>query len=82
MAKSAPGRHLRRHGLEVLLVRAAGHDFVDGEFPEGDFFWISALKEARSRSSMAHWPGSTWAPCARDSLRTQPDFIIFLSILI
>lgn len=21
----------------------AGHDFVDGEFPEGDFFWISAL---------------------------------------
>mmetsp|Transcript_140938 Transcript_140938/g.450669 ORF Transcript_140938/g.450669 Transcript_140938/m.450669 type:complete len:374 (-) Transcript_140938:63-1184(-) len=23
----------------------AGHDFVDGEFPEGDFFWISALKE-------------------------------------
>mmetsp|Transcript_47319 Transcript_47319/g.86922 ORF Transcript_47319/g.86922 Transcript_47319/m.86922 type:complete len:355 (+) Transcript_47319:41-1105(+) len=22
----------------------AGHDFVDGEFPEGDFFWISALK--------------------------------------
>ena len=24
----------------------AGHDFVDGEFPEGDFFWISALNEA------------------------------------
>merc|ERR1740121_2632618 len=24
----------------------AGHDFVDGEFPEGDFFWISALREA------------------------------------
>ncbi|CAJ1337363.1 unnamed protein product, partial [Effrenium voratum] len=24
----------------------AGHDFVDGEFPEGDFFWISALQEA------------------------------------
>jgi len=23
----------------------AGHDFVDGEFPEGDFFWISALRE-------------------------------------
>lgn len=23
----------------------AGHDFVDGEFPEGDFFWISALQE-------------------------------------
>ena len=22
-----------------------GHDFVDGEFPEGDFFWISALEE-------------------------------------
>lgn len=22
----------------------AGHDYVDGEFPEGDFFWISALK--------------------------------------
>jgi len=22
----------------------AGHDFVDGEFPEGDFFWISALR--------------------------------------
>mmetsp|Transcript_27013 Transcript_27013/g.62390 ORF Transcript_27013/g.62390 Transcript_27013/m.62390 type:complete len:354 (-) Transcript_27013:55-1116(-) len=22
----------------------AGHDFVDGEFPEGDFFWISAIK--------------------------------------
>eukprot|EP00927_Polykrikos_kofoidii_P063417 TRINITY_DN58221_c0_g1_i1.p1 TRINITY_DN58221_c0_g1~~TRINITY_DN58221_c0_g1_i1.p1 ORF type:complete len:406 (-),score=69.25 TRINITY_DN58221_c0_g1_i1:112-1329(-) len=24
----------------------AGHDFVDGEFPEGDFFWISALSAA------------------------------------
>merc|ERR1719265_649195 len=24
----------------------AGHDFVDGEFPEGDFFWISAIREA------------------------------------
>eukprot|EP00440_Ansanella_granifera_P061777 gb/GFBE01066975.1/.p1 GENE.gb/GFBE01066975.1/~~gb/GFBE01066975.1/.p1 ORF type:complete len:369 (+),score=62.99 gb/GFBE01066975.1/:1-1107(+) len=23
----------------------AGHDFVDGEFPEGDFFWISALEQ-------------------------------------
>merc|ERR1712228_746380 len=23
----------------------AGHDFVDGEFPEGDFFWISALRQ-------------------------------------
>jgi len=23
----------------------AGHDFVDGEFPEGDFFWLSAMKE-------------------------------------
>jgi len=23
----------------------AGHDYVDGEFPEGDFFWISALKQ-------------------------------------
>jgi hypothetical protein len=23
----------------------AGHDFVDGEFPEGDFFWITALRE-------------------------------------
>eukprot|EP00429_Kryptoperidinium_foliaceum_P105076 CAMPEP_0176255714 /NCGR_PEP_ID=MMETSP0121_2-20121125/37181_1 /TAXON_ID=160619 /ORGANISM="Kryptoperidinium foliaceum, Strain CCMP 1326" /LENGTH=358 /DNA_ID=CAMNT_0017595545 /DNA_START=8 /DNA_END=1084 /DNA_ORIENTATION=+ len=23
----------------------AGHDYVDGEFPEGDFFWISALHE-------------------------------------
>eukprot|EP00928_Gymnodinium_smaydae_P047173 TRINITY_DN3146_c1_g1_i1.p1 TRINITY_DN3146_c1_g1~~TRINITY_DN3146_c1_g1_i1.p1 ORF type:complete len:395 (-),score=77.95 TRINITY_DN3146_c1_g1_i1:258-1442(-) len=22
----------------------AGHDFVDGEFPEGDFFWIAALR--------------------------------------
>lgn len=22
----------------------AGHDFVDGEFPEGDFFWVSALR--------------------------------------
>lgn len=22
----------------------AGHDFVDGEFPEGDFFWLSALQ--------------------------------------
>lgn len=27
----------------------AGHDFVDGEFPEGDFFWISALEEALPR---------------------------------
>merc|ERR1740121_1526915 len=24
----------------------AGHDYVDGEFPEGDFFWKSALREA------------------------------------
>jgi len=24
----------------------AGHDYVDGEFPEGDFFWISALRQA------------------------------------
>jgi len=23
----------------------AGHDYVDGEFPEGDFFWLSAMKE-------------------------------------
>jgi hypothetical protein len=23
----------------------AGHDFVDGEFPEGDFFWLSAIRE-------------------------------------
>jgi hypothetical protein len=23
----------------------AGHDFVDGEFPEGDFFWKSALQQ-------------------------------------
>jgi len=23
----------------------AGHDFVEGEFPEGDFFWISGLQE-------------------------------------
>jgi len=22
----------------------AGHDFVDGEFPEGDFFWLAALQ--------------------------------------
>jgi hypothetical protein len=23
----------------------AGHDYVDGEFPEGDFFWLSAMRE-------------------------------------
>ena len=25
-----------------------GHDFVDGEFPEGDFFWLAALQAARA----------------------------------
>lgn len=31
----------------------AGHDFVDGEFPEGDFFWISALREVLPEVSAA-----------------------------
>merc|ERR1719265_907968 len=29
----------------------AGHDFVDGEFPEGDFFWVSALREVLPTAS-------------------------------
>ena len=36
----------RRATVKYSLMHPSGHDFVDGEFPEGDFFWLAALQEA------------------------------------
>merc|ERR1712125_137035 len=45
-----------------------GHDFVDGEFPEGDFFWITALREVL--------PGSEKHTHVTRETKQYPSFFI------